>query len=1039
MDNKNILKAIAATMVTAAFLAACAEKVEVSGSDSAEGIGIGVSVRQHWNDTPTTRATRTTSGTTFEVATAQQTVGGEPVYMWCDEIKGIDGKGLSVKVPAAADNEATRGKLMSGYKNGEFDKETFYDEFLIVGEPSLPHRTATWVNGNNWKLNSSFNWPDNEKIEFDFWGIAPANPSGMTINHDEAFIESTFTYVTPRNARTQSDLMVGLADDISESDREMWFNFEHVLTAVKFKIGDFKAGYKVTKIELAHIYKTATFNFEHMTWENFSNDKFGESEDATAYSENFGDDGTGVSTSVANKMITSDSEGTTFILLPQTLTTEALAIITLVDESDNSARYLSAQLSPAGGYEWKQGYTYTYTISSDDYPGDYRLTPDNSPVFEYDGTYASGDDIFRVRSYKIERNGSGEEVSQTAKDWKIVGYKVSDSEGNFPDEWETNPSMLKTISCEFDTNQEGATTSEEAKTVSLTVNHSKMKNMLRRDKSLQGNTPKEAFDLSLYKVNNRTRWPGGRTTANCYIVQSGGTYKFPLVMGNTIVKGLLNTPEDYGIADDDKVKSMTVIRASSTDIATFRYRYGKKTFVDYNGNQISRSNYKVKDVATVEILWHDFQDLNTGEPLEDVITDLGTTTVGADGLVDGFVTFAVDEEKIQQGNAVIVVKNAAGTIMWSWHIYITDRDWVDDLVELTNRNPSSASDQNKSKNYVIPQYNLGYVEKESAGTKIYPERKMLIKILQPESGLTTEVTVRQKEGTKSYSQFGGWDTKYQWGRKDAMPGTVEKGTGDNDYSSGGIYSPTSGYLKNGANYKWVKAEGFTYAESIQNPNLRMVANVSRSSNPSGKEDAAGYNVYEGCWSNAIYVNAWSGRNTDLKTAEGSTARNVYDDTDVVKTVYDPCPPGFCVPPSAAFTGFTKTGLTASGDNRRIVGTFSEGYTFYTNSFDNTSPTVFFPAAGRNKDSGLGDFSKWGYYWSATPGVPGGTEGNYWLFCGYHLTIKGDEVRPMIANISTMPQSVRPIAEKIMLDRINHNNSDIRPYDNNVGVEQINLE
>ena len=33
-----------------------------------------------------------------------------------------------------------------------------------------------------------------------------------------------------------------------------------------------------------------------------------------------------------------------------------------------------------------------------------------------------------------------------------------------------------------------------------------------------------------------------------------------------------------------------------------------------------------------------------------------------------------------------------------------------------------------------------------------------------------------------------------------------------------------------------------------------------------------------------------------------------NDFAVVKTVYDPCPAGFCLPPSNAFTGFTDDGL-----------------------------------------------------------------------------------------------------------------------------------
>ena len=81
-----------------------------------------------------------------------------------------------------------------------------------------------------------------------------------------------------------------------------------------------------------------------------------------------------------------------------------------------------------------------------------------------------------------------------------------------------------------------------------------------------------------------------------------------------------------------------------------------------------------------------------------------------------------------------------------------------------------------------------------------------------------------------------------------------------------------------------------------------------------------------------------------------------------KTVYDPCPPGFCVPTSGLYN-YIK-GQT------EYEYAFNDGYTY---------SGVFFPASGyRISNSGvLNLVGTDGYYWSATPN--GGTEGRHFSF------------------------------------------------------------
>ena len=103
--------------------------------------------------------------------------------------------------------------------------------------------------------------------------------------------------------------------------------------------------------------------------------------------------------------------------------------------------------------------------------------------------------------------------------------------------------------------------------------------------------------------------------------------------------------------------------------------------------------------------------------------------------------------------------------------------------------------------------------------------------------------------------------------------------------------------------------------------------------------------------------------------------NQGNDNPVVKTVYDPCPVGFKMPASNAFTGFTSNGQNQSGAaNINANGTadswdkFSAayGHNFYTNGSKNA--TIFFPASGFRSysDGSLSYVGYDGYYWSAVP-------------------------------------------------------------------------
>ena len=95
--------------------------------------------------------------------------------------------------------------------------------------------------------------------------------------------------------------------------------------------------------------------------------------------------------------------------------------------------------------------------------------------------------------------------------------------------------------------------------------------------------------------------------------------------------------------------------------------------------------------------------------------------------------------------------------------------------------------------------------------------------------------------------------------------------------------------------------------------------------------------------NTTYYNMWDAQNTATDNVKTAT----------VKTVYDPCPPGFCVPTGNLYKYAGDQSSSASWDGTNKGRTWSG---------------IFFPASGyRGYGSGaLGGVGSYGCYWSASP-------------------------------------------------------------------------
>ena len=547
--------------------------------------------------------------------------------------------------------------------------------------------------------------------------------------------------------------------------------------------------------------------------------------------------------------------------------------------------------------EWKAGTTRTYKLSEINSTWQYVLTPtDPSRAANYDETTSQA---YGITSYRQAPDGTQQAVA-----WKVVGYSVDGGVTYTPNK----PAWLTALSVE---SGNGGTAAEQG-TATLTKDVTDLLK-LRNDGLKNAPTVGSAsapYDLSTHDLNGATTT---RNTANSYLISAPGHYRIPLVYGNAFKNG------------NDNPSSYKTSNTGTYILSTFKDHLNH----DITNPWIEKSNTANANIDGAKIVWSDEKDLVTSPTI---------AHVGGDGYLD----FEVKATDIKSGNTVVAVtKN--GTVVWSWHLWFAPKSALTPI-PVTNY---------QGKTYNFTTETLGWKPKGEVTTYNAP-RTVKVKVEQTIANggakLFTVINITQNNGGKKE----GIATLYQFGRKDALPGTD-------------TFYPTNSYSFDNT------TGGRSLGYAIQHPeNMFIYAQTG---------------TYYYDWCNATYYNLWSADNTTTG----------FNDNAVVKTVYDPCPVGFKMPASNAFTGFTSNGQYQSGAaNINANGTadswdkFSAayGHNFYTNG--SKTATIFFPASGFRdvSDGSLYSVGYYGDYWSAGPGSAGG--GCYlYFYWGYVSPQNGD--------------------------------------------------
>ena len=107
----------------------------------------------------------------------------------------------------------------------------------------------------------------------------------------------------------------------------------------------------------------------------------------------------------------------------------------------------------------------------------------------------------------------------------------------------------------------------------------------------------------------------------------------------------------------EKSITETDLSASATANCYIVSAAGDYKFQTVRGN----STTSVGTVASAEVLWESFGTY-TAPSVGDLVSSVS--------YADGYITFTASA---LEGNAVIAAKDASGTILWSWHIWLTDQ------------------------------------------------------------------------------------------------------------------------------------------------------------------------------------------------------------------------------------------------------------------------------------------------------------------------------------------------------------------------------
>lgn len=765
-----------------------------------------------------------------------------------------------------------------------------------------------------WEPADRLVWPGSGRIRF--MGYAPYASAENGITYDASGYP-TLSFSVKESVKDQVDLLTAVKDVSGKGGEAIDFTFNHALAAITVRSGEAMLSGTITKVAIKSVYKAGTLplgtSIPVWTATGSANGSF-EVETTAALPEAEGSTETYTTPGLRIAGIskgengTTDDDGLTFFMIPQTLPEGAKLEVTLTDNKTGNTWTLSAPLAgkhnDGSGNEvsnrWEAGKLYTYAISTQGivvqpylkmvkktvtktgvtetgiFSESYEGFAEHDPT-KYSNIQSTGVLPFSGAIHDVERTAymtitlaGGQSKTVAADDIKMEystdgGSSWAPCDDNGWIDYDPVAAASK-----------GADDPKASRTGSLILPKlDGFKNLMAASSAKSGVT-----DLSATE------------SANCYMINSPGDYSFRTVYGNTLKDGSIDN--------------------SVLTLPTTKEEAGMRYFVDHKNDEITDGDIatQLRGYSTLSeafILWQDSPGLISRVKYE-----------------NGVIKFHVDERTIAEGNAVIALRDSNHDIVWSWHIWVTDKDW-----SAGNCIPVNDSDGTPHK--LAPSM-LGRCEARSASSgrdislrfsftynKPGGEKPITVttdRFIITKNGTDTEIILSGLRQQNIAGSAAGDNTYYQWGRKDAMIPGIYTDTVDPESASasnnaiwgftctlwGELTMKNKPVFDYPEDYKFQRSEadnGVTLGYAISNPH-RFVMGVDEKYLIPGTDKFYDYRKH---WHNpgsetyvesgGIMYNAWNSKNTNYYPNDANT---------VGKTIYDPCPPGYHVPLAKVFNG-----------------------------------------------------------------------------------------------------------------------------------------
>ncbi len=367
-------------------------------------------------------------------------------------------------------------------------------------------------------------------------------------------------------------------------------------------------------------------------------------------------------------------------------------------------------------------------------------------------------------------------------------------------------------------------------------------------------------------------------------------------------------PLVYGNAIKDGATNTAAFNPGGSTSSTYLAQ-----FVNHNGSPITdpwlKNNGATPDA--VELLWQDSQNI--------------IESVSLDG---DYVRFTV-KANAPMGNAVIAAKKS-GVVAWSWHIWCCPDVYTSKTQTTVNTG---------SHIYTLTPMNLGWVGDFSATD--YTGGTCKVKVTPTGSGSEQIFSVTLPTCTQYIPTSHGYQPYFQFGRKD--PEIPSNAISSSSAGNKTVYNVSNSSVT-GLTHVTFTSEGSSESivSGIQHPTTHYFNNI---------EDHAGrYSPFI-----EYYYNLWDAYQTGTNNITTAT----------VKTIYDPCPPGYCVP-----TGNLYNYIGGKGEST-TYSKWCDAYnssTMYGRFWIYDFPHIYFPASGLRLSSNgatLDYISTYGDCWGSS--------------------------------------------------------------------------